>query len=687
MNSEMNKNYILLTLLLLVQVLSAQEGKDVVVLKKEYTVLKKNNSYKDACKKAIEIADLFGINYPDSAVLWSSSAYELSVVAKDVLLQKKTLVATSNYEFLNQQYEQSVLTAEKADELLKVYPEPQKHLYLLYRLAEGYEYTARHLRASQIYQQCYKIAEEISDNNMLAQLDIKRGNIKQVNDNPVGAFNLYKKAINRLDPSNDLELKKYYQARLEYFDVTVKNRDLFTDASQDVCTEIEQAILQMKEKTLAPDLIASFFELNTRCVFKEGNPEKIKQLKLPSISELKKSTSNKNRLQLRLDLLTEVALSQNKIAQAQRFNDESFVLANQSKNATLLIQSYKLRQEILEKQGRYKKAFEIAKRLGFYEKEFYGKQRMESLEILEANLTNKEKEMRILLLNEKNESLESRRKYIITSAIGFSILSFLAIWFFYRSRVQNDIISQQNYEIATQNVELEKMNVTKDHLFSILGHDLRKPAIAFRGISKKVNYLLKKEAYDTLSQLGDEIENEAVSLIQLTDNLLNWALTQKNALSYLPSVIGGKDLAEEILDLYKNAATKKKISLIQSVDQNLLLYADPNGLSTILRNLVDNAIKFSSAGDIVKMEIYNYGSESTIIVSDSGTGIKPEKIKTIFELSDNKSEKGTDGEKGTGLGLHLVKELIELNRGTIKVESELGVGTNFTISLPKYELE
>ena len=107
------------------------------------------------------------------------------------------------------------------------------------------------------------------------------------------------------------------------------------------------------------------------------------------------------------------------------------------------------------------------------------------------------------------------------------------------------------------NQQLEQLNRTKDRIFSIIGHDLRKPAIAFRGITQKVNYLLKKKDYETLERLGNEIEKDALSLNQLTDNLLSWALTQKDVMPYNPKAIEVAPLVEEQLSICSNISLQR----------------------------------------------------------------------------------------------------------------------------------
>ncbi len=235
--------------------------------------------------------------------------------------------------------------------------------------------------------------------------------------------------------------------------------------------------------------------------------------------------------------------------------------------------------------------------------------------------------------------------------------------------------------ISEQKKELEKLNLTKDRMFGIIGHDLRKPVIAFRGIAKKINYLLRKEDFATLKSLGEGIERDALGLNALTDNLLNWALTQKNALPYNIEKIELLPNVEEIILTLNRLAEDKNLELNHDINDGVEILADRNSLLTILRNLVDNAIKFTPSGGKIFISAKHTEFGVDVEVSDTGVGIPAEKLDNIFELQKNKTTKGTIGEKGTGLGLHLVHEMVELNKGEIKVLSEIGKGTRFIVSL------
>jgi len=237
-------------------------------------------------------------------------------------------------------------------------------------------------------------------------------------------------------------------------------------------------------------------------------------------------------------------------------------------------------------------------------------------------------------------------------------------------------------QIKQKEQELTQLNTTKDRLFAIIGHDLRKPALAFRGISKKVNFLIQQKEFDTLNKLGNNLERAAFSLNSLLDNLLNWALKQRDVLPYEPKPVDVQQATEEIFELFQQIAHEKKVHLQLNIMQDVKAYADPNALNTIIRNLVDNAIKYTDEGGKVIVLSERRGANILIQVKDTGEGMNDKQLSNVFALQKNKSTQGTAGEKGSGLGLTLVKDLIDLNEGTINVWSTPKQGTTFDILLP-----
>lgn len=271
--------------------------------------------------------------------------------------------------------------------------------------------------------------------------------------------------------------------------------------------------------------------------------------------------------------------------------------------------------------------------------------------------------------------LQARARQNSIVAIGGMLLAALGFGFFWYTR-------RQKQTIAGQNQQLQQLNETKDRLFAIIGHDLRKPAIAFRGIAKKVSFLLRKKDFATLEQLGEEIEKDAAGLSQLTENLLNWALTQRDVMPYQPTQLKLLPLLEDTAAPFQTALQNKQLDLEWAVPEDSVVYSDANALSTIVRNLLDNAIKFTPEGGRITLAGTAEGQLLKLKVKDTGVGIPPEKLKELFLLKKGRTQPGTAGEKGSGLGLHLAHELSKLNQSSLGVNSHVGKGTIFTLSLP-----
>ena len=173
-------------------------------------------------------------------------------------------------------------------------------------------------------------------------------------------------------------------------------------------------------------------------------------------------------------------------------------------------------------------------------------------------------------------------------------------------------------------------------------------------------------------------------LTKLLDTLLNWALQQRGHFPYVPERIGLDDLMEDVIDMFRDTAVSKNIKLEYAKEETHQLLVDRNTASTILRNLVNNAIKFTRFGGHVKISSSKdeSGKFCKITVIDNGVGMDQDKIEGLFNLDETKSTKGTSGETGLGLGLQLVYEFVQLNKGKLEVKSKPDEGTTFTVYLP-----
>ncbi len=240
------------------------------------------------------------------------------------------------------------------------------------------------------------------------------------------------------------------------------------------------------------------------------------------------------------------------------------------------------------------------------------------------------------------------------------------------------------YKIKSE--ELALLNSKKDRFFRIIHHDLLNP---FTAMHSTAAFLIKfYEKLDSKKRKSyiEMIHSSSERLIKLMDNLFEWVKTQHGEIEYLPERVDLKEVTEYNLELLGNNINSKDIKISADFCKNCFVDADKNMTDTIIRNLIANAIKFTFSGGEIKIATKCSSKTVRFSVEDDGTGIEPENLKKLFDVSQTFSTPGTGDEKGTGLGLILVKEFLDLNNGRISVESEPGKGSKFTIELPTYKL-
>lgn len=247
----------------------------------------------------------------------------------------------------------------------------------------------------------------------------------------------------------------------------------------------------------------------------------------------------------------------------------------------------------------------------------------------------------------------------------------------------NESLIEKSDSLEKKESELLISNSTKDRLLGIIGHDLRGPLgsaiYLLEDFEKQMENLPKKELYETVINIKEALKN----IYELLINLLNWALLQRGEIAYLPEKIGIEQLIQEASSPLLTAAKVKNISFVINVQKDKGIIADKQMITTVIRNLISNAIKFTPANG--KIEIENHENENNIQISikDNGIGMDQKEREELFVVRESKSRKGTNNEKGTGLGLVLCKEFVERSGGKISVESEKGIGSTFTVELPK----
>jgi signal transduction histidine kinase len=294
------------------------------------------------------------------------------------------------------------------------------------------------------------------------------------------------------------------------------------------------------------------------------------------------------------------------------------------------------------------------------------------------DLAQKESEVELLKAQRKNQ----QAVIIIATVVVFAFaVMVIVIFIYYRSKIRI------NRVLKRQKVSLERLNETKDKFFSIISHDLRGPVSSLFGVSELIRHFVKEDSKEHLLEMANNMESSVEQLSNLLDNLLNWAMQQQGHFPNVPEKVDVTEMIDDIVAMFSNMANGKRVKLESLIDYPIFLWVDKNSVHTILRNLINNAIKFTPEGGRINVDAKLNSGMAEIAVIDTGIGIPQSKLDRLFKMNGEGNTYGTAGEKGLGLGLQLVKEFMDMNNGTITAESTEGEGTMFIVQLPLFTKE
>ncbi len=249
-----------------------------------------------------------------------------------------------------------------------------------------------------------------------------------------------------------------------------------------------------------------------------------------------------------------------------------------------------------------------------------------------------------------------------------------------------DITERKQAEEALRRSEahLRELNVTKDKFFSIIAHDLRNPFNAILGFSNLLVEQVHEKDYEGIAEYAGIIKNSSQRALDLLMNLMDWSRTQTDKIKFYPKLFKIAALITDAVELLKGSARQKSIAISIEASSTIQVVADKAMISTILRNLISNAIKFTNPGGTIVISTEQKQNLLIISVADNGVGIRKEALEKLFRIEESYSTAGTQNEEGTGLGLLLCKEYVEKHGGKIRAESELNKGSKFSFTLPQF---
>ncbi|MCF7793746.1 MAG: tetratricopeptide repeat-containing sensor histidine kinase [Candidatus Cloacimonetes bacterium] len=251
-----------------------------------------------------------------------------------------------------------------------------------------------------------------------------------------------------------------------------------------------------------------------------------------------------------------------------------------------------------------------------------------------------------------------------------------------RSKFEMEKKEKENEIYRLKNIELAKANATKDKFFSIISHDLRSPFASLKGYTNLLLKRIDEFSKDDIIKFTEDINKTIQSTNQLLENLLTWSRFNTDEMPFKPESL---ELHKIVQDISKSLSLNFKLKDLHFenwITKELSVFADQEMLKTILRNLISNAVKFTPEKGKIVINASKVGDYVEITVKDNGVGIDKDKIKRLFSLNNKQTTRGTNYEKGTGLGLILCKEFVEKNGGTINAESVVGKGSIFTMTIP-----
>lgn len=413
-----------------------------------------------------------------------------------------------------------------------------------------------------------------------------------------------------------------------------------------------------------------------------------------------KRIGHKDGIASALNAMADIYLSQKNAPASIQYAQRSIQIAKGLQAPNLVQESAGILYQAYEQQQNYQQAFQYLAMYERYKDSIINEENTEKMARLKFDYELAQKEAENKILKAQNElqaeqvTLQKTLRDVFIA--GFIVMIGLAFGFLkgkHREKKANDLLSQQNEKIkalaadlksvntriSEQNQDLEKLNKSKDRLFSIISHDLRSPLNSLHGLLLLLqdDKLSPTDIQQIIPEIADQLSNSHT----LLDNLLVWAKSQMQGLGPVIQHIRIHQLVEETIELMQISAEEKNIGLYNKTTDTEVL-ADPNMIRLVLRNLVGNAIKFTPVAG--KIDIYTEettGDYLQIAVRDTGMGIDRGVLKKLFKEVQY-SAPGTQGEKGTGLGLLLSKNFIEHNGGKIWAESDKGRGSTFRFTVP-----
>ncbi|MCK5028026.1 MAG: tetratricopeptide repeat-containing sensor histidine kinase [Bacteroidales bacterium] len=651
------------------------------------SAIKQSQNEKEILKSLNYLSSLYaGKENFDSAHLVIDSAITIAKKSEDKYFIAKTIGLKGKLYRQAGKFENSLETLLKAYDLAKKINEKEIIMIVSNNLGVTYRRLAEDNKALEYHLEALQLAEELVDLKNIAVASNSIGIIYTYQGNYDEALPYYYKALELEQKRNNYigiainynsiawiyELKEDYKKAIEFYkkslDANIKNNN---EKGIVICySDLGKVYHTIGEYALSLEYYKKTLTVNEKL----GDKRYIARSYI-YIGETYRDLGN--------------------YSQSLNNLEKGLKYAQQVNSKRLLMQAYEQLSLTFEKTNVEKKALSNYKFFNVYKDSVFNEEKSNQIIEMQTRYETNKKEQENALLKNKNSLNEAqiqRQRIVVFSIISFLILITILVLVLLNSRrkqkkaivllgKQNNEIRKQKEEIQNQAFDLKKAINTKNRFFSIIAHDLISPFNTLIGYSGMLKSNLNEVSKEEINEYADLIYQRSNETHELLINLLEWSLSQTQGIGYEPQEVEIKKLIKEKISLQKGQAKEKSITLEFIEGDKVLVFTDVNMLSTIIRNLVSNAIKFTKKGKVT----ISYIQESKycrVIIEDTGVGISEQNLRNLFEIDKPVSTKGTAGEKGTGIGLILCKEFIKKNKGKIFVESIESVGSKFEFTIP-----
>ncbi len=511
-----------------------------------------------------------------------------------------------------------------------------------------------------------KVARKLKDENWIGMIYIQMSAIYEYSNNYKLAFSYIRKAIEIFEKLKSQNHPKA-TSNLATATLTLGNRFMTTGNYDSASVKFDESILVYKKLNDAQGLA---YALGSKGVLlaKQNLILRAEEYVMEA-KEILNTFHDLEPIVYYNNNLSEAYLINGDYKKALDFLEESLIISLESNIKSEIAETYLKLSVVQERLGNSALALENFKTHILYRDSLRNIESIQELANMRSDFEIEQKQSEVDILN-----LEKKQQ----QQIGFGLLLVLLL------SAALAFTQYRNAKLRKRtNQELTALNQTKDKFFSIISHDLRGPVSAFQGISGIIRMYLKKQRYEKLEEMTDEIDGSVRSMSNLLDNLLNWAVQQQGQVPFKPEYLSVDDMVMEVIQTFQTSALTKKVNLTHDVSPALRLWADKNTLSTVIRNLVSNALKFTPEGGEINILAFLKDESCVLKISDTGLGMPKDQVQNLFYThGEINSTRGTAGEKGLGLGVQLVKDFVKMNKGFIDVQSKPKNGTTITVLIP-----